>query len=297
MTAPPSTGQAPADRRDTRPSGGAPLPWAAARGRRGCRHTWLLTGVAVLYVVLVLLAASDVVATDQQLPASPFLLLAVPAAAGTVLTVRAPVAGWALVTACLVMTPFLLQRPGGGAPVVEAWGWCLWVPTLLAVGWARPRRTGLLVGAGSLLVVVLLRFGAPVEITPGHLQVSLLGVALVVLVGISLGVRWDAGRALAVEQQRTEEALAQRGALAERARIAREMHDVVAHELSAIAVRAETAPYRVAGLSPEAREELAATASTARRALTELQQLLGVLRAEDQQADRRPAGCWPGRCG
>jgi signal transduction histidine kinase len=66
------------------------------------------------------------------------------------------------------------------------------------------------------------------------------------------------------------------------------MHDVVAHELSAIAVRAETAPYRVPTLPPEAKRELAEMATTARQALTELQQLLGVLRAEDQQADRAP---------
>jgi signal transduction histidine kinase len=122
----------------------------------------------------------------------------------------------------------------------------------------------------------------------GRLEVAVLAVAAVLLLGMSLGARWDAGRALAEEQARTENALAARGALAERARIAREMHDVVAHELSAIAVRAETAPYRVPSLPAEAERELAEMADTARRALTELQQLLGVLRADDQLADRAP---------
>jgi signal transduction histidine kinase len=70
--------------------------------------------------------------------------------------------------------------------------------------------------------------------------------------------------------------------LAERARIAREMHDVVAHHMSMIAVQAETAPYRLPGLPETARTEFAALSESARAALTDMRALLGVLRSSDE---------------
>jgi signal transduction histidine kinase len=66
----------------------------------------------------------------------------------------------------------------------------------------------------------------------------------------------------------------------ERARIARELHDVVAHSVSMIAVQAETAPYTMPSLSEEAREGYAEIAHTARDALVEMRRLLGVLRSD-----------------
>ena len=75
--------------------------------------------------------------------------------------------------------------------------------------------------------------------------------------------------------------------LEERTRIAREMHDVVAHHMSLIAVQAETAPYRLNDLSPAAIEEFSALSATARGALNDLRRLLGVLRS-DSPAERVP---------
>ncbi|TMR05604.1 hypothetical protein ETD83_06030 [Actinomadura soli] len=66
----------------------------------------------------------------------------------------------------------------------------------------------------------------------------------------------------------------------ERARIARELHDVVAHSVSMIAVQAETAPYTMDNLSPEARAGYTEIAKTAREALVEMRRLLSVLRAD-----------------
>ena len=68
--------------------------------------------------------------------------------------------------------------------------------------------------------------------------------------------------------------------LRERARIARELHDVVAHSVSMIAVQAETAPYTMRGLSPEAKKGFAEMAGAAREALEEMRRLLSVLRAD-----------------
>ncbi|GEL16962.1 sensor histidine kinase [Pseudonocardia asaccharolytica] len=62
---------------------------------------------------------------------------------------------------------------------------------------------------------------------------------------------------------------AHRIVLEERARIARDLHDVVAHHMSLVVVQAETAPYRVPDLPDSARAELASIGDAARAALTE----------------------------
>jgi signal transduction histidine kinase len=76
----------------------------------------------------------------------------------------------------------------------------------------------------------------------------------------------------------------------ERARIAREMHDVVAHHISMIAVQAETARLTTAGMPAAGAQRLSSIGDTARAALTEMRRLLGVLRedAQTDTADRQP---------
>jgi signal transduction histidine kinase len=75
----------------------------------------------------------------------------------------------------------------------------------------------------------------------------------------------------------------------ERARIARELHDVVAHHISMIAVQAETARLATPGMPPEGAKRLLGIGDTARAALTEMRRLLGVLREENQAGpDRGP---------
>jgi signal transduction histidine kinase len=66
----------------------------------------------------------------------------------------------------------------------------------------------------------------------------------------------------------------------ERARIARELHDVVAHHISMISVQAETARVTTAGMPPEAARRLTEISDTARAGLTEMRRLLGVLRED-----------------
>jgi signal transduction histidine kinase len=74
--------------------------------------------------------------------------------------------------------------------------------------------------------------------------------------------------------------LREQAATQERARIARELHDVVAHHVSMVAVQAETARLTTPGMPPEGQERLAAIGDTARDALTEMRRLLSVLRAD-----------------
>ncbi|MDG4865869.1 histidine kinase, partial [Streptomyces sp. T-3] len=75
----------------------------------------------------------------------------------------------------------------------------------------------------------------------------------------------------------------QQAAEAERAAIARELHDIVSHSVSMIAVQAESATYTAPGLTPEAREGFQQIAGTARSSMAELRRLLGVLRTPQGQ--------------
>ncbi|MFC5151035.1 sensor histidine kinase [Streptomyces amakusaensis] len=85
--------------------------------------------------------------------------------------------------------------------------------------------------------------------------------------------------------------LERRGAVvAERAAIARELHDIVAHSVSVIAVRAESATYTTPGLSPEARDGFRQIAETARSTMTELRGLLLVLREEGERTEGAESG-------
>jgi signal transduction histidine kinase len=82
-------------------------------------------------------------------------------------------------------------------------------------------------------------------------------------------------RARRLEQER--DAQAKVAAAAERARIARELHDVVAHNVSVIVVQADGAAYALGSSPQRAADALAAISATGRRALAELRSLLGVL--------------------
>ena len=89
--------------------------------------------------------------------------------------------------------------------------------------------------------------------------------------------------------------LVEHTARGERARVSRELHDVVAHHISMIAVQAETARLTTAGMPAAGAQRLSAIGDTARAALTEMRRLLGVLREDtrdavpgQQGADRRP---------
>ncbi|MEU6145710.1 sensor histidine kinase [Streptomyces sp. NPDC047081] len=100
-------------------------------------------------------------------------------------------------------------------------------------------------------------------------------------------------RSTALAHSATEQAFAdtllEHAARGERARIARELHDVVAHHISMIAVQAENARLTTAGLPPDGAARFLAIGDTARTALTEMRRLLGVLREDaDTGVQRRP---------
>ncbi|MFI6518836.1 sensor histidine kinase [Spirillospora sp. NPDC050679] len=158
--------------------------------------------------------------------------------------------------------------------------------TLYALGRELPRQSAGVLAVGSVVTVAVVYLA-----TSTLDDVPWPAAVVAVLAAIGLG---DAGRAVesagrteAEAQERNNETLTrltavqrEQAVMRERARIARELHDVVAHSVSMIAVQAETAPYTMDDLSPQAREGYTEIAKTAREALVEMRRLLSVLRAD-----------------
>jgi signal transduction histidine kinase len=156
------------------------------------------------------------------------------------------------------------------------------VVVLYLLGLRRSRRL-------SLLVILLFAGYAIVAPFDGSLDGRLLAILLLSLAAGALAV----GGARRVREQARErdasrqaiaDSLLEHAARGERARIARELHDVVAHHISMIAVQVETARLTTPDLPPEGARRLVAIGDTARTALTEMRRLLGVLR-EDAGAE------------
>ena len=110
-----------------------------------------------------------------------------------------------------------------------------------------------------------------------------------VLLGSLIVSRWqDVRRQLVRERQTSAGELARREVAEERTRIARELHDIVAHGMSAIQVQASSAKYRIPSLPDQAVAEFDDLAATARTAMGEMRRLLGVLRSDDAAVETAP---------
>ncbi|MFI6648280.1 sensor histidine kinase [Streptomyces sp. NPDC050529] len=101
-------------------------------------------------------------------------------------------------------------------------------------------------------------------------------------------VRREAEREVTVQRTVTAVERDRRTLLEERTTIARELHDVVAHHMSVVAIQAEAAPYRVQNPPPELEQAFVTIRENAVAALTELRRVLGVVRAEDYEAPDAP---------
>jgi signal transduction histidine kinase len=147
----------------------------------------------------------------------------------------------------------------------------------------RLRRTATVVATAgyAVLALTLRRLGSP------------LGFADYFAFYLVIAVAWLAGgmmrrlREQGVERRRLA---AEAAIAAERARIARELHDVVTHHVTAMVVQADAAQFLLVSDPQRAAAGLASVSGTGRRALTELRYLLGVLEATGDQATLDPAG-------
>ncbi|MEU5164437.1 histidine kinase [Streptomyces sp. NPDC020875] len=112
--------------------------------------------------------------------------------------------------------------------------------------------------------------------------------AMVLLVAVAINVRKTADREVLAERTVSAVERDKRTLLEERTTIARELHDVVAHHMSVVAIQAEAAPYRVENPPEELEKAFATIRENAVAALTELRRILGVVRAEDYEAPDAP---------
>ncbi|MBT0993868.1 hypothetical protein KIN34_06155 [Cellulomonas sp. DKR-3] len=272
---------------------------AAARPRRG----WVGLGFAAVLAGLVaaLLLATPVpvaaIEVDGYLTPDvgvlrPFLALVV----GVVVVGAVLLAARAPVLATLVaLAPFVLL-PWSGAFL---WGWlaALVAVTLVAAlrGW-RHAVVPWCVTVGVVAVycgteaVAYLPIGAVTSGTGQEFEGVVFALYVLWITGLTVaagavGARRDAR---ALEQRargREERALVTDTLARERARMARDLHDVVAHHVSLIAVRAESAPFQHPDLDDDARAVLAAVAADARSALGELREALAVLQRTEAPPD------------
>jgi signal transduction histidine kinase len=114
------------------------------------------------------------------------------------------------------------------------------------------------------------------------------------LIGVQRRLRAQAERST-LRDHDFEERLLAHTVRAERARIARELHDIVAHHISMVSVQAETARVTTPGMPEAGARRLAAIGDTARTALTEMRRLLGVLKDDSwPDADAMPLQPQPG---
>jgi len=220
------------------------------------------------------------------------LLRPVPAAVTVYLAAALSLALFELVTiagaAALLVAAYRLARAGSLALAVALGAPFLALALILAgtssgSTWI-PAASGLAAAATETRVLAVLLASA---------------IPLATMAATARGAR-EQSQSHSAAREVTEGMLADHLARGERARIARELHDVVAHHISMIAVQAETGRLTTPGLPDAGAQRFAAIGDTARAGLTEMRRLLGVLREDAEQGkepqpDLEPAG--PARTG
>ncbi|MFE3122221.1 sensor histidine kinase [Streptomyces hydrogenans] len=181
---------------------------------------------------------------------------------------RAPMAVLLAVLATSALYRLALEGPGQPLPYQGLL--CVYTIAVLAPAWQRA------VTAGLLLVAV------PVSVWLNTQSARELTFSLFVFAAAYvLGRLTDA-------RQRAHLVEAERAAARERARIAREMHDILSHAVSLMIVQAEAGPVAVRRAPERAEAAFEAISATGRDAMDQLRRMLGVLRDEDSGDGRSP---------
>jgi len=263
-----------------------PLPRTRAVGRSG--GTTRYTGWTPHAVVIGLGALAMLVALASTSGSGlPSLLCGLLALGPVLLTLVRPVgAFWASLAATTVVSVV------GGATGMD-WPWGpgsfvshLAVLTVVAIR-TRPRTAAwmwVLTAVYGFVTDSLLGWDRyDTDVAP-----MLLLSALILLAVTVRHIRRQAQREVTAQQTVTAAERSRRTLLEERTTIARELHDVVAHHMSVVAIQAEAAPYRVENPPEELEKAFATIRENAVAALTELRRVLGVVRAEDYEAPDAP---------
>jgi signal transduction histidine kinase len=209
-------------------------------------------------------------------------------------------AGIALLALGIAALPFRRQFPTTALAVTFATTLAYWslgyprgpVFVALVVSFISVVLTGRRVAAVMTIIAGFLLFpwlGYAVGRLPSPTIGGVVGLAawLTTLFSISELVRNRRERARDAERSREE--VMRRRAADERLRIAQELHDVVAHSMSLINLRAGVALHLLDTDGEQARAALSAIKDVSKVGLTELRSILGVLRQDDEEAPRSPA--------
>lgn len=228
-------------------------------------------------------AAVPSAATVGQVLVRVLVALAV-VVAPLLVAVRYPLLGWRIGWLGLVLVPLLHER---------WWGGLLWDPvqipvllTVLCLAGIRYERPALCWLWALTLIPWWLWTGKD---GPG-LAAAVLGSLAFAAMAVTMdrvGSERRARQALADQADQTELERARLAVLEQRTRFARELHDVVAHHMSLMAIRAESAPHRLGALPEPVRAEFGSLSESARQALADMRRLLSVLRSD------QPAGYAP----
>ena len=194
-----------------------------------------------------------------------------------VLRTRLPLTAWtasavAMFWVSQVIPPYSISSGGVIVPGVIVYVLCLYAVAVRCKAWVVV-TAGLATVLGGVLVV-----------SQSAVSALLIG-AIAVSAGVIVRSRRGSRQQLAVVERRHE---GERALLEERQRIARELHDVVAHHMSVIAIQAEAAPYKSADPPPELVESFADIRASALTGLNELRRVLGVLRSDRTDVAPQP---------
>ncbi|GAA0950796.1 hypothetical protein GCM10009550_29690 [Actinocorallia libanotica] len=196
-----------------------------------------------------------------------------------------PVAAWRVMATGLLLADLTAGRGEFMPwPVTSLLG-LLVVLALVAAVSSRPVSQGVSIVTIAVLAILPVMFNG-LEQWFGLILIAL--ALLAVVFGDAVGGRRWAEISLAEQAELRRQDLARQAVLEERSRIARELHDVVAHHMSVIALQAEAAPYKIPELPDTALTTFALLRDEARAALTETRRVVGLLRADDEAAERVP---------
>ena len=252
-------------------------------GRR-LRHPgpWAIDGAvaAVLLALMVGQLALQEKSLAGQQPTTPLAYLLVVLIAAPLVTHRK----WPLPSLAVCLAALLLYAPGR----YYAYPGLVLFAMVFGItlhGTRRQALVALISCAAAMAVAVALQPGVVGSYVTW--VESELGIAVAWIVAESLRnrrARWAELNARAERLEREREAQARRAVAEERLRIARELHDVVAHSMSVIAVQSAVGGHVMDTQPEEARHALAAIEATSRSALTEMRRLLGILRQDGEPA-------------
>ncbi|MFI2634255.1 sensor histidine kinase [Streptomyces collinus] len=247
---------------------------------------WLPHGVVCLAAFGVTLGAVGQLVDNGGVGPQIAFPLGLAQGGAMVLALWRPLPAWWLSTGAMLLGALEVRRQllAGGAPDFT-WPWTsAGIIGHMAVLLLLALRVRTRVSVEALALTVLLTYvvqgllGAAGYSPTGVLAVTLF--AVVVLLGTALRGRREARAELVEQTTLTAEERTRRTLLEERSRIARELHDVVAHHMSVISIQAQVAPHLVENPPDELRENLAGIRQNALEALIELRRVLGVLRSE-----------------